>query len=231
MRRLANQYIAEALGCTLLESPWEEAIDCIVCDFCQNLALPYLGANQPGETYCFSPLGVYCFGVADLGQEDHHLHALHLPRRRSNERREHSRVSLVEVCTRTKGWIDTTQGPRKHLIIIMDNCGGQNKNKMVLRLAVLLVELGYYKKVTCLFLVAGHTKNSCDRLFNVLKSMYRKSDLFTMDQLMTACDDSECVTPVRVMTDRHPRLRSIRRQVPEGAEVRNSKEVSAVLVR
>jgi hypothetical protein len=55
------------------------------------------------------------------------------------------------------------------LNFILDNCSGQNKNRMVLRLANLLVESGVLKKVNFLFLVGGHTKNPCDRMFNILK--------------------------------------------------------------
>jgi hypothetical protein len=29
------------------------------------MTLPHFGGEQPGETYYFSPLGVYCFGVVD----------------------------------------------------------------------------------------------------------------------------------------------------------------------
>ena len=50
--------------------------------------------------------------------------------------------------------------PGKELTIIMDNCGGQNKNNMVLRLSVLLVELGYFDKVNFVFYIVGHTKNA-----------------------------------------------------------------------
>jgi hypothetical protein len=44
----------------------------------------------------------------------------------------------------------------------MDNCGGQNKNKYVLRLATLFVELEYYQRVNIIFLVAGHIQNAAD---------------------------------------------------------------------
>jgi hypothetical protein len=58
----------------------------------------------------------------------------------------------------------------KELNIIMDNCGGQNKNNHVLRLANLLVEAGYFHMVNFIFYVVGHTKNICDRWFNTLKN-------------------------------------------------------------
>jgi hypothetical protein len=35
--------------------------------------------------------------------------------------------------------------PGKKMTIAMDNCGGQNKNNVVLRLAPYLMEMGYLK--------------------------------------------------------------------------------------
>ena len=49
--------------------------------------------------------------------------------------------------------------------VVFDNCSGQNKNNMVIRLVPYLIELGYFKKVNFIFLVVGHTKNAADRLF------------------------------------------------------------------
>ena len=66
----------------------------------------------------------------------------------------------------------------------MDNCSGQNKNNMVLRLALLLVEVKYFKKVTFMLYIFGHTKNAADRWFNMLKKTYRRSKLFTYKQLL-----------------------------------------------
>ena len=37
-----------------------------VADYAQNLDLPHFGQNQPGETYYYSPLSVYEFGVVNL---------------------------------------------------------------------------------------------------------------------------------------------------------------------
>jgi hypothetical protein len=46
------------------------------------------------------------------------------------------------------------------LSIVMDNCGGHNKNCMALRLALYLVEVGFFQTINLIFLVRGHTKNS-----------------------------------------------------------------------
>jgi hypothetical protein len=83
----------------------------------------------------------------------------------------------------------------------MDNCGGQNKNKFVLRLAPLFVELRYYRRVNIIFLVAGHTKNAADRLFNLLKQQYRKCQVYTMSQLQETLDENTYVECIKVGVD------------------------------
>ena len=55
----------------------------------------------------------------------------------------------------------------------MDNCVGQNKNYMIIRSAALCIEM-VWEKVNLIFLIKGHTKNACDRNFNLLKSDWRK---------------------------------------------------------
>jgi hypothetical protein len=39
----------------------------------------------------------------------------------------------------------------KELNLVMDNCGGQNKNNCVILLAPYLVEMDYFDRVTCSF--------------------------------------------------------------------------------
>jgi hypothetical protein len=80
--------------------------------------------------------------------------------------------------------------PAAKLSIIMDNCAGQNKNWMVIRLALYFVEMWYFNEVEFLFLVAGHTKNQCDRMFNKLKTQYNKSNIFSMRKRQEVLTDS-----------------------------------------
>jgi hypothetical protein len=76
-----------------------------------------------------------------------------------------------------------TLEPFKELNIVMDNCGGQNKNRMVLRMLFYLVKKGVAIDARLVFLVRGHTKNDCDRLFNLMKRLYRKSNVYTPSDL------------------------------------------------
>ena len=43
-------------------------------------------------------------------------------------------------------------------------------------------------------MVAGHTENACDRLFDVLKALYRLSNIYTYSQLIQKLNVSKYVT-------------------------------------
>ena len=88
-----------------------------------------------------------------------------------------------------KGWLKEKQG--KELCIVADNCPGQNENNMTMRLALSLAEKKLFLTATFAFHVAGHTKNSCDRWFNSLKKVSRRSNLFAMEQLKEKFAESE----------------------------------------
>ena len=79
---------------------------------------------------------------------------------------------------------------------VFDNCGGQNKNRMVYRLLFFLVKLGICRTARAIFLVKGHTKNDCDRMFNLMKYDYRKTNCFTLEELMT-------------IVNRHPQVNAV----------------------
>ena len=99
-------------------------------------------------------------------------------------------ASCIITELRLRGLLSTDY-PVKELTIIMDNCGGQNKNNYVLRLALFLVEAGFFEKVTFLFYIVGHTKNAADRWFNILKRRYKYKDIYTFQQMISAFDNHD----------------------------------------
>ena len=68
--------------------------------------------------------------------------------------------------------------------LVFDNCAGQNKNRMVSRLLFYLVKLKVCTTARAIFLIKGHTKNDCDRMFNLLKQFYRKMNVYTPSELL-----------------------------------------------
>ena len=74
----------------------------------------------------------------------------------------------------------------KHLVIIADNCPGQNKNLCVLRFCCWLVKAGWAGEVTLIFLIKGHTKNGCDVKFDLLKCGAKGVNIFTEENFYAA---------------------------------------------
>ena len=56
----------------------------------------------------------------------------------------------------------------------------------------------YFKKVQIIFLVAGHTKNTADRLFNLLKIDYRKENIISLSKLIKVYIQNEYVAAHKV---------------------------------
>lgn len=170
-----------------------------MADYCQNLSLPHFGSEQPGDTYYFSPLFVYVFGVADVSGEKAKLKAYGY-HEGEGSKGGNNVASLLMQALRDLGWlIDGRCGGR--LSIVMDNCGGQNKNKMVLRLALYLVERKFFNKVEFIFYLRGHTKNVCDRLFNLLKLRYHRSNVYTMEMLVEVLNMMDDISFTHVPSD------------------------------
>ncbi len=70
-----------------------------------------------------------------------------------------------------------------HLDLITNNCTGQNKNKTMVKFLFWLVESGHCKQVSLIFLIKGHTKNICDRFYNLLKHTYHNVNIYTEAEL------------------------------------------------
>ena len=84
----------------------------------------------------------------------------------------------------------------KELNFVFDNCAGQNKNRMVLRFIVVLAKLKFAKIVRAIFLVKGHTKNDCDRMFNLMKFDYRKENIYTPTELIALVNKHKQVNAI-----------------------------------
>eukprot|EP00536_Pseudo-nitzschia_multiseries_P015237 jgi/Psemu1/41747/gm1.41747_g len=117
---------------------------CLVVDYCQNAQLPNLGATQPGDTYCMLPLTVPILGLVDCSLEGGSLDVFAYHEGIGGKGGDNV-ASIIIMLLKHKGWLKEYEIGGE-LTVLMDNCGGQNKNNHVLCLANLLVEAGYFKK-------------------------------------------------------------------------------------
>jgi hypothetical protein len=198
-RKLANEKIAKAKEDKLNNVPHSSRTYTFIADYSQNLDLPHFGGEQPGETFYYSPLNIFQFGVVDPTDNDK-LHAF-VYDEGDGKKGGNNVASLILKLLRLPA-IDLIEKGEAggELNFILDNCSGQNKNRMVLRLANLLVESGIFWKVNFLFLVRGHTKNPCDRMFNILKLRFRKQNVYTMEQLLEVLNAQDQVNALRVQS-------------------------------
>jgi DNA-binding transcriptional regulator GbsR (MarR family) len=201
-RNMDNYYEEKAVSDAKNDVPFGEATFKCTGDYGQVIMLPSFAKEQPGFVYYTSKWSVQNFGFVnhaykytDGRDPQCHMDA-HIFQEGVSQKGANSVASLVVKSL--KDWGIIREGEvGGHLVISFDNCGGQNKNNCMIQLLMYLYERGYFKKITFLFLVAGHTKNACDRIFNLLKQDYRKKNLFTMDELEDALSKSSYVTVKR----------------------------------
>jgi len=197
-RATYQHYVKVARQCVLDNTPHEESTYTFVVDYGQNMEVPVFNHQQPGCTYYFSPLGVYNLGVVNEAHKysekvvREHLYA-HVYHEGTGKKGSNNVASLIMKTLKHMGILDETKIGGE-LVIIFDNCVGQNKNNTVIKLVSYLTEMGYFKKVTFVFLIVGHTKNTADRMFNLLKIDYRRQNLYTMEQLEDSLDRSDNVS-------------------------------------
>jgi hypothetical protein len=129
---------------------------CMVCDYAQNLGLPHFGVEQPANIYYFLELTINTFGIADVTQKPMKMLAYGYTKDKGGKGGNNV-ASLIMKGLADLRWLKQ-DCPGKRLSIIMDNCGGQNKNKYVLCLALLLAELNYFLTIELIFYTRGHTK-------------------------------------------------------------------------
>jgi hypothetical protein len=169
---------------TLPALPRKQQVHSYTGDYCLNVSMPQMGADQPGETYYSSPLIVPIFGIAEsnLSNENDHLHA-YLYYKQEAKKGGNNVCSLIWLYLKSRGSLNVNDSIGE-LNWTFDNCPGQNKNRMVIQLFAYLVERGFFLKVNLIFLVKGHTKNLCNRAFNLLKIEYHNKNIYLTEELM-----------------------------------------------
>jgi hypothetical protein len=189
MRHYIQERTAIAIKRRNEEVPHHEREYVIVCDYAQNLPLPHCGGEQPGEIYYFSAVTTNLFGIVDLSLAPSKL-TCYAYRKFTAKKGSNNVASLLMKDLSDKFCLQKGT-PGKKLTITMDNCGGQNKNNVVLRLDLYLVEMRYFLTVEFVFYIRGHTKNACDRMFNQMKLQYHKKDIFSWSQALETLDTKE----------------------------------------
>lgn len=74
----------------------------------------------------------------------------------------------------------------KYACLTADNCVGQNKNNAVLHYLIYRVLAGLHDSIELSFLIVGHTKFAPDGYFGLIRRCYRRSNIYTYEDLVQA---------------------------------------------
>jgi hypothetical protein len=172
----------------------------LVIDMSQNGSTPCLAGDQMGDFYYMSPLSHYIFGICEPARK---FMNNYIWEEGTAGRGANNIISCLYYDLVKRGIIGSTGKPLKHLVIAADNCSAQNKNKAMIKFCMWLVEAGWVEEVTLMFLVKGHTKNDCDKMFNNLKQGTKGKNIWTGDDLDEAymANNAEFISLTRINGD------------------------------
>lgn len=198
-RSEADMWIQEARADEEANKPLPDRTVTLTMDMSQNGQIPSLAGDQCGDFYYLSPMTQFIFGVCNNATR---FMTTYIWGEGTAARGADNIVSCLYWYLVQNGIAGGT--PVKRLVIIADNCPGQNKNFCVLHFCAWLVEAGWAREVVLHFLIKGHTKNECDSKFNSLKAGTRGINIFTEEGLDAAYtkDNKDSIDLKRVSGDK-----------------------------
>ncbi|GES98234.1 hypothetical protein GLOIN_2v1484099 [Rhizophagus clarus] len=164
----------------------------IAYDWAQNVQIPY-SPQQIGSIFFKSPRKVHLFGVCNTGnfphteQTNYIIDEAEMPDDGKQGKGVNCTLSLVRHAI-----LKYNHGEKK-LVVTCDNCVGQNKNNFSLFFYSWLIDCWLYEEIELNFMIPGHTKFICDSCFSLIKVLYRKSKVNTIDDIVSIIDRSTTV--------------------------------------
>ncbi|MCP4399219.1 MAG: hypothetical protein GY801_18195 [bacterium] len=153
-------------------------------DFAQQIYYPYED-QQVGPIYFKTPRRAQLFGVCCEGiprQVNYLIDEADFLDKSSN-----TVISLVDHFFTHYGLGE------KHAYLTADNCVGQNKNNAVLQYLLYRTLVGLHDNIWLSFMLVGHTKFAPDGYFGLIKKRYRRSCVYTYEQLVEVIERSSAL--------------------------------------
>ena len=150
-------------------------------DFAQQIPYPYED-QQVGPIYFKTPRRAQLFGVCCEGipcQVNYLIDEADFLDKSAN-----TVISLLDHYFAHHGLGET------HALLTADNCVGQNKNNAVLHYLLFRTLMGLHDKIDLSFMMVGHTKFAPDGYFGLIKHRYRRSSVYTYEQLADVIERS-----------------------------------------
>ena len=140
-------------------------------DYAQQIHYPY-NDQQPGPAYFLTARKCQLFGVCCEAQSKQVNYLI--DEAENTGKGANTTISLVHH------YLENHSLAEENALLHCDNCVGQNKNNAFVFYLLWRVMTGKHKAISLSFMVAGHTKFSCDRHFGLIKKRYIRSKIDTM---------------------------------------------------
>ena len=150
-------------------------------DFGGSLNLPFYGFNRPSCDYFNSNLLIHNFIIANINENRNFVWFYD---ERGQDKGSDTLCSLRMYYELTL-WEKYRHNENRPSISlrILDNCVGQNKSNTIMKFFALL-SLLFYRKVTLVFLIPGHSHMVADRVVAWMKGSFKKTNIFHPDQFV-----------------------------------------------
>jgi hypothetical protein len=150
-------------------------------DFAQQLQYPFED-QQVGPIYFKTPRRAQLFGVACEGSgcQVNYL----VDESDFLEKNANTVISLLDH------FFSNYALGEMSAYLTADNCVGQNKNNALIQYLMYRVLSGLHTNIEMSFLIVGHTKFSPDSHFGLIKQYYRRSHIYTYEQLAKTIEES-----------------------------------------
>jgi hypothetical protein len=150
-------------------------------DFAQQLHYPYED-QQVGPIYFKTPRRAQLFGVCceAIPRQINYL----IDEADFYDKGSNTVISLLDHFFEAHGFGE------KHAYLTADNCVGQNKNNAVLHYLIYRTLVGLHNNIDLSFMLVGHTKFGPDGNYGIIKYRYRRSKIYTYDQLAETIEKS-----------------------------------------
>jgi hypothetical protein len=150
-------------------------------DFGQGIALPHYGHVRPSCDYFNSNLMLNMYVMADISRNEN---SVFLYDERCQKKDKDALCSLrlsfhLEQLNRCR---QENRSPPEYFVSIRDNCVGQNKSNVTLKLASYL-SLSFYKRVLIVYLIPGHSHMIADRVVAWAKRAISGNNLYVPGEI------------------------------------------------
>ena len=153
-------------------------------DFGGSFAMPHYGHQRPSADYFNSNLMISNFVIADLTLNVGDV-VFYDERAQGKGADALCSLRFTYHINKFKAILQAGATPLSTLLVVLDNCVGQNKSQIVMQFFALL-SLLFYKKVVLVYLIPGHSHNTADRIVAWCRNAMKGKNFYTPMRIVEA---------------------------------------------